>query len=288
MSPLVAPILSGLLAMVATMAAGYFVLAKLEKGSRVAHWKNPLPVIAGAMAGYLLLALMVRTYAPDRFYTPAEAISILAAAAVACVIIWSVEIVAPRIKGGTWIRTAAHVVSQTIAATIVVWAGVKFDLLKVPGEGVTTLGQWSPLFTVLWLVMATNVVRLLDGIHGAASASLLVAALAALYSNVLSREYFLAGFSLVAVGCAVGSMRFCLSENRLPLEGAGTALIGFLFAMLTVMARQKSVATLLFLVPLVLVVLIAGAAMLGLLEKRLLLPRNSGNRKQGRVKSEDI
>jgi UDP-N-acetylmuramyl pentapeptide phosphotransferase/UDP-N-acetylglucosamine-1-phosphate transferase len=274
MSPLAAPILGGIIAMLGTLAVGYFLLRNAQQGKASDAWKNPLPVVGGAAAGFLVLALLVNTYSPDRFYSAEDALRILAGMTLACLVIWSVEISVPKMNAGLVTRTVAHVVSQIAASALVVWAGVKFDLMKVPGEGVTTLGEWSSVLTVAWLVLATNVVRLLDGIHGGASIALLIAGLAALYSNIVSKEFFLGGFSLVAVGCAIGSLRFCLSQKRLPLEGAGTALIGFFFATLTIMARQKTVATLLLLVPLVLIVLIAGAAMLGLLEKRLLLPRH--------------
>ncbi len=268
MSPLIAPVLSGIVALAVTLVAGYVVLHKHTAEAR-GRWVNPLPLLAGLFCGLLILALFFKSYLPDRFYTAGEALRILAAMTAACLLLWSVEFIAPRNR--TIGRAAMHLLMQLLAAGCIVWAGVRFELLKVPGEGVTQLGAWSGVLTALWLVVATNVVRLLDGIHGAAGIAVVIAGLTGLYSNIIYKEYFLTGFSLVAVGCVAGSLRFSMSEKRLLLEGSGTAIIGFLFATLTVLARQKTIATLLLLLPVVLIVLIAGAAMLGFLEKRLLL-----------------
>jgi UDP-N-acetylmuramyl pentapeptide phosphotransferase/UDP-N-acetylglucosamine-1-phosphate transferase len=197
------------------------------------------------------------------------------AATAGCFWLWCVDVIVPRPRFNITARALAHLAAQIMASALLVWAGVRFDLMKMPGEEVAVLGYWeSQIFTLTWLVLATNVIRLLDGIHGAAAVAVCIAGLTALLPNVINQEYFLAGVSLVAIGCAVGSLWFCCSRSKLPLEGAGTAILGFLFAILTVLARQKTVATLLLLVPLVIIILLAGAATLGMLEKRLVLPKN--------------
>lgn len=280
MSPLTAPVFSGVVALVVTLVTGYFILHNQSSLLR-RPWINALPLLAGLICGVVSLAMFIKTYLPDRFYSAEEAVRILAAMTAACILLWSVEFLVPRSRSLN--RAAAHLLAQLLAAGCIVWAGVRFELLKVPGEGVTQLGPWSGVLTAVWLVTATNVVRLLDGIHGAAGIAVVIAGLTGLYSNIIYKEYFLTGFSLVAVGCVAGSLRFSMSDKRLPLEGSGTAIIGFLFATLTVLARQKTVATLLLLLPVVLIVLIAGAAMLGFLEKRLLLSPGStsnGNREE--------
>jgi len=272
MGPLFAPTVAAVCALLVSLAVGYLLLRRKAGAAPWPLYKNPLPLLAGLLVGFTLMAIMVHSYAPDRFYTATRSLAMLGATAVAIILIYSVEILAPRGSGAIR-RFGTHLGLQVLAAAIVVWAGVRFSMLSVPGEGVRELGAWAAVLTVVWLILATNVVRLLDGIHGAASLVLLVASLASLYSNIVNQEFFLAGFALVCAGAAAGSLRFAVSARRLPLEGGGTALIGFLFAILTVLARQKAVAALLLLVPVVLLILVAGAAMLGLLEKRLILPR---------------
>lgn len=277
MHPLIAPALSGVVAIVITLAAGHFFLKlKCRSGATDSRWKNPAPLVFGLLGGFITLGLLADTFAPDdRFISLVTAIRILVAATVGCLLIWSVEVIVPRQRFGFFARAAAHLVTQVLASALLVWAGVHFTLMKMPGEGVMSLGLLqSQILTLAWLVTVINLVRLLDGIHGAAAVAVIIASLTALLPNVINNEFFLTGVSLVAVGGAIGSLWFCRSRAKLPLEGSGTAILGFLFALLTVLARQKTVTTLLLLIPLVLIILIAGAAMMGMLEKRLVLPKN--------------
>lgn len=277
MPPLLAPILSGVVAIIITLAASHFFLRlKYKSASTDSTWKNSAPLVCGLLGGFVTLGLLADTFMPDdRFFSIIQAIRILAAVTAGCLIIWSVEVIVPRPQFGLAARAAAHLVSQILASALLVWAGVRFTLMKLPGEDVILLGfMEGQVFNIAWLVIVINVIRLLDGIHGAAAVAVIIAGLTALLPNVINNEFFLTGVSLVAVGCAVGSLWCCRTRSKLPLEGSGTAILGFLFAVLTVLARQKTVTTLLLLIPLILIILVAGAAMMGMLEKRLVLPKN--------------
>ncbi len=277
MNPLTGPVSSGIVALIITLVVSYLCL-KLKRRSVTpeARWRNSTPLVSGLAAGFITLGLMSDRFIPDdRYYSLVAALRILLAATAGCIWIWSVDVIVPRPKFGFIARGSAHILTQVLASALLVWAGVSFDLMRLPGGEATVLNPWeSQVFTLVWLVVATNIIRLLDGIHGAASVAVLVAGLTALFANVINNEFFLTGVSLVAIGCALGSLWYCTSSLKLPLEGSGTAILGFVFAILTVLARQKTVATLLLLIPLILILMIAGAAMMGMLEKRLVLPKN--------------
>jgi UDP-N-acetylmuramyl pentapeptide phosphotransferase/UDP-N-acetylglucosamine-1-phosphate transferase len=74
---------------------------------------------------------------------------------------------------------------------------------------------------------------------------------------------------VVIAAAALASLRFNLYPARLPIGGSGTALLGFLFAVLTVLARQKTIATFLLVLPLGLIVVVIGGYMLTFLERSM-------------------
>jgi UDP-GlcNAc:undecaprenyl-phosphate GlcNAc-1-phosphate transferase len=163
---------------------------------------------------------------------------------------------------------------EIVASLIVVGAGVRFSILSVGTGAELPLGEWAVPLTVLWLVGATNVVKLLDGLEGAVSVLLLVGAVAVAYTTIGVPEHFLNAFSIAMIGATLASLRFNAYPARLSLRGPGSAFAGFLFAVLTVLARQKTVAALLLVFPLLLIVIIVGGAMLSFLERTVLIGDN--------------
>lgn len=269
MTPLLMPILAGVAAVAMSLAIGYGVLRRLKAAEPGRGPLNALPLMAGLVAGGVVLMAGGASFLPDRFYDLGDGWRIVLAVLAGCALVWSVEWALPR--GRFWHRTGWHVAAQVLAAGVLVAAGVRFDLVKVPGEGVTQLGgEWGAVMTIAWIVVATNMIRLLDGLHGLACLVLAVVALSSVYANAVVGEYLLVGISLVLAGTALGAMRFCTRRHGLLLEGGGTAVVGLLFAVLTVLARQKSVMTYALMVPLVAVLAIAGTAMLSMLQRRLL------------------
>ena len=66
-------------------------------------------------------------------------------------------------------------------------------------------------------------------------------------------------------------MTFSTDKICAGIFGAGpwTVLLGFVFALLTVLARQKTVAALLLIFPLFVIVILVGGAMLAFLERTI-------------------
>jgi len=163
---------------------------------------------------------------------------------------------------------------EIAAAVLVVAGGVRFGVVSI-GERSFELGAWSPVLTVLWILVAMNVVKLLGGLDGAANVLLLAASAAIFYFAMGGGEHFLSVLALVVGAAALGSLRFNCYPARLPLSPRGHAVAGFLFAVLTVLARQKTVAFLLLIFPLALVAILLGGAMLAFLE-RTMMPGGDG------------
>ncbi|MCX7624970.1 MAG: hypothetical protein N2Z21_01965 [Candidatus Sumerlaeaceae bacterium] len=270
----------GSASVVAGVVAGYVAWRKIgpsaaeEKSSP----KAALPLIAGVAAGSLaMLFFLPAVLAPrDRFYTERQALQILAAVNASTFLLFGVYYL-ERIRSlaSSWHRRLfLRLVIELLACLVVIAAGVRFTVLSpIPGKEIPLEG-WAWLATLVWMLVAMNTVKLLDGIEGAASILLLVASVAIFYTTWGTEEYFLQTFAIALGGASLASLRFTAYPARWSLRGPGSSVAGFVFAVLTVLARQKSVAALLFIFPLALVLIVLAGAVLSGLERILFSDRD--------------
>lgn len=243
--------------------------------------RSALPFLAGLLAGLLVLGAGTPWIVPgDRFYTGREALWIIGAVAVAVLLLYVRAHLTGKGTGGAS-RLLPSLILEFLAAGVIVAAGIRFTVLGLAASGDVELGIWAAPLTIVWLVAATWAVRLLDGLDGAAPVLLLTAAVAVLVGTRGTGEFLLAALSVVVIGTVLGSLRFHFFPARLPLRGAATALFGFVFAVLTVLARQKTVALLLLIFPLAVLVILLGGAMLNMLERTVFLPEGEGEEQEG-------
>jgi len=266
-------------ALVAGFVAGYMAWGRAVR-VHAAGQSSPmacLPLLAGVVAGLaVILALLPGLMAPhDKFYTPHDVIGIVLAVSVSVILLFCWYFYPKYLPAvfSPGMRWCVHFVFELVACVCVSLAGVRFSVLSpIPGTEVG-LGAWAWPATIVWMLVAMNVVKLLDGLEGAASVLLLVAAVAVFHTTLGTQEHFLNAFAAVLAGASLASLRFTAYPARMSLRGAGSSVAGFLFAVLTVLARQKTVATLLLVFPLILVVILVGGIVLGGLERILFSDR---------------
>lgn len=243
-----------------------------------------LPFWVGCVSGWVVIALMRQgVLSGDRFHSLQEALVVGTAPLLAGLLYLAVDLAMPPVYGsGSALarrknapkgRSLVLLATQLVTATLVVVAGVQFPILSMGPDVTLELGALAVPATVAWLVFATSFAKLLDGLHGAALMLLLFASIAVCSTTAWTNEHFLNAYSAVMIGAVMGSLRFHLYPARVVQAGGATAYVGFMFAVLTVLARQKTVAALLIVLPLALVVLLAGGLILSALERNLLLKK---------------
>ncbi len=254
--------------------AGWRKTSRLRMSPQGTVWAVA-PLLGGSIAGLIVvLAILPSILAPqDRFYTAHDVFKIVTAIVVALAILFMNYYIAlfPFVASRWWLRWGVRAISEFIACVIVALAGVRFSVLSPIPTTELSLGVWALPATILWMLFAMNVVKLLDGLEGAASVLLLVASVAVFFTTLGTAEHFLHAFTTLLAGASLASLRFTAYPARLSLRGAGTSIAGFFFAVLTVLARQKTVAALLFVFPLVVIVILVAGVVLGSLE-RILFP----------------
>ena len=127
-------------------------------------------------------------------------------------------------------------IGETMAAGAAYWAGV--HVLAFGGHHFAD--WWSLPLTVLWLVVCTNAVNLIDGVDGLATGVGLFAAFTMLLSALLANNFPLAIVTVPLVGCLLGFLRYNFNPATIFLGDSGSLFVGFLLGCYGVLWSQKS------------------------------------------------
>jgi UDP-GlcNAc:undecaprenyl-phosphate GlcNAc-1-phosphate transferase len=120
-------------------------------------------------------------------------------------------------------------VGQTIAAALVVAAGVRISLFGAH--------PWlAALVTLLWIVTITNAFNLLDNMDGLATGVALICSLLLWFIVTSLGEFFIGLFLSALIGALAGFLAHNFPPARLFLGDAGSLLIGYTIGVITVLA----------------------------------------------------
>lgn len=140
--------------------------------------------------------------------------------------------------------------AQIAAGLVVYIGGLQVEFVTTP-FGEVAIGNWSVLLTVLWVVMLTNAINLIDGLDGLAAGVSLIGAITMLVIGLL----YDVGGSVVLMLALIGFLGPFLVVNRHParlfLGDSGSMQIGFYFAVFSLAFPLKSYALSALFVPLV-------------------------------------
>lgn len=128
---------------------------------------------------------------------------------------------------------------EIAAALLVVYVGdCRITGISSPG-GILDLGGLAAPFTVLWIVLLTNAVNLIDGIDGLAAGT---SALALASVTVIARGFdftTVATLAAVLAGACAGFLVHNLHPATIFLGDSGSLFIGFSIGVLSSYARAK-------------------------------------------------
>ena len=128
------------------------------------------------------------------------------------------------------ISPATKLVGLSVAGLFLVAAGVRIEVIDLPGIGRLELGWLAGPVTIIWVLACANAVNLIDGVDGAGTGVAMVssAALALLCLGLSD------GPSAMIYGAVCGATIGFLLYNRQPasifLGDSGSLLLGFILA----------------------------------------------------------
>jgi UDP-GlcNAc:undecaprenyl-phosphate/decaprenyl-phosphate GlcNAc-1-phosphate transferase len=146
-----------------------------------------------------------------------------------------------------WLKLLAQTAGSIVFA---VGAGEHYARVNLPFVGTFNIGAWSYVVIVLWLLLTTNAMNMIDGLDG------LAAGLAAIAGSVLAVASWRNGFVLptvlaaAVVGICLGFLPYNFPPARVFMGDAGATLLGFSLGASALTGAGKNVAVVSMLIPL--------------------------------------
>ena len=139
------------------------------------------------------------------------------------------------------ISPPAKVIGTVAVGLILVATGVTMIWFRLPWLGVFLIGSdWMPLITVIWLLLMTQAINLIDGLDGLAAGIVAIAAGAFfLYSIRLSELRLITPpnvgplVAIITVGVCLGFLPHNFNPAKIFMGDGGALLLGMMLAVCT-------------------------------------------------------
>jgi UDP-GlcNAc:undecaprenyl-phosphate GlcNAc-1-phosphate transferase len=143
--------------------------------------------------------------------------------------------------------------AQLAAAMVAITCGIRFRILHLPWVGAVDTGWFGIPLTAAWVVFATNALNFIDGLNGLASGAVAIACLFLAGFAWAQGDGFVQAAALVLAAGIAGFLPFNYPKARIFMGDVGSQFIGFISAVLGVLASRYGAQTLsVLLVPMLL------------------------------------
>lgn len=142
---------------------------------------------------------------------------------------------------------------QIVAAVVAVSGGSVIRYLSAPAwlaeSGHLNLGIFSVPVTVLWVVLITNAVNLIDGLDGLAAGVSAISSVCLLVVALGYSDMTVAVICGALAGSCIGFLPYNISPARIFMGDTGSTFIGFILAVASIQGLFKIYALISFAVP---------------------------------------
>lgn len=143
---------------------------------------------------------------------------------------------------------AVKLASQILATAVILASGLVLETLSFPYFGTLTLGWFGYPLTALWIIGLTNAFNFMDGLNGLAGGTAVIVALFFGIVTFLDGNAFVAALCFIILFSTLGFLIFNFPQARVFMSDVGSQFLGFVFAVLAVIASQYESAHTSFLV----------------------------------------
>ena len=143
---------------------------------------------------------------------------------------------------------------QIIAALIVIWHGTRIDVLSNPNiwsdvQYIHLSAIWSYPITLIWIVIITNSVNLIDGLDGLSVGVSSIASITLLLIAIIVSELNIVLIMAALAGACIGFLPYNLNPAKIFLGDTGSTFLGFILACISIHGLFKFYAIISFAVP---------------------------------------
>jgi len=150
------------------------------------------------------------------------------------------------IKGAT-IRN--KLIAEAMAAVIIYAWGISITAISNPFGGSISLGWLSLPLTVLWIIIVTNAINLIDGLDGlAAGTGIFICAAFFLLSGT---DVHLQLTYVILAGALLGFLRYNFPPASIFMGDSGSLFLGFFLGATSVLSSHKATAAVTLMIPII-------------------------------------
>jgi UDP-GlcNAc:undecaprenyl-phosphate GlcNAc-1-phosphate transferase len=146
-----------------------------------------------------------------------------------------------------WVKLAI----QTCAALVLVLFGYGVPVVTNPFDGGVASGAFNVPLTVVWVLVVTNAINLIDGLDGLASGAVLIAAAALWWVGRSHSDFYVMFIAALLIGATFGFLRYNFPPARVFMGDTGSQFLGLTLAAVSLLENRKGTATVTLLFPLV-------------------------------------
>ncbi len=211
----------------------------VPKDSRRMH-KVPIPRLGGLaiFLGFLLTVLLLVDLTPQ--------LQSILLGSVIIVVLGVIDDIQP-------LRAWLKLIVQIIAALIPACSGVVVHILSNPvfftENNYIQLGVLAIPITVIWIVLITNAVNLIDGLDGLAAGVSVIASLSVIVVALVLGDGITAVIMAALAGGCVGFIPYNFNPAKIFMGDTGATFLGYIMATVSVMGLFKSYDIISFVVP---------------------------------------
>ncbi len=221
-------------------------------GHRKVYQGNPMPLLGGLAVGlpFLLICLFGALELTGMFELVGHKSQGFIAMGLAGGIILGLGVF-DDLYG---LQASSKFLGQILAAMVICFSGHAIRAIEIPGIGLFQLDHSVGIaVTVLWIVGVTNAFNLIDGIDGLAAGLGLIAALGLAAVGILTGGTVAVLLSVALAGSLLAFLFFNFNPARIFLGDTGSMFIGFMLANISLLSSLKASGSIIFLVPVVLI-----------------------------------
>jgi UDP-GlcNAc:undecaprenyl-phosphate/decaprenyl-phosphate GlcNAc-1-phosphate transferase len=146
-----------------------------------------------------------------------------------------------------WVKLAV----QACAALVLTLFGFGVPVLTNPFGPAVELGALNVPVTVLWVIVVTNAINLIDGLDGLASGVVMIACAALWVTARLHADFYVMFIAALLIGACAGFLRWNFPPASVFMGDTGSQFLGLTLAAVSLLENRKGTAVLTLLLPLV-------------------------------------
>jgi UDP-GlcNAc:undecaprenyl-phosphate/decaprenyl-phosphate GlcNAc-1-phosphate transferase len=140
---------------------------------------------------------------------------------------------------------------QLIATLIVVFSGLKLEIISLPLIGTVDLNFFGYLIAIIWIIGITNAINLMDGLDGLAAGLSTIAISSLMIISFLNGNIFLASICLILVASTLGFLIFNFYPAKIFMGDTGSLFLGFCISVLSLLSINTEANLITLFVPII-------------------------------------